>query len=253
MDKSHHVCLLVDSSQQKLTGKPALECFEALLLGVHLWQVAVRSMSLCTLAWISALLVVSLAQKQFCPGGSLDLNGGTPCNSDAFCARFDSRFRCINGYCCRKTGSCSPNEISIGNTCFPISGPGGPCVHTAQCQTPGTYCQNGICSPDSQYDNPVCSRSDQVVERERGTVKNCMYNPCSVGFGCEYSSAYGQYICCGNYNANNDYTYGKVRMYPGTSMPLQCFKENQCLWVDTPNCVYSYRYRHKVCCSTFNC
>ncbi|PIO69978.1 hypothetical protein TELCIR_08181 [Teladorsagia circumcincta] len=151
---------------------------------------------------ISAL--VATTQAQFCPSGSLDLNGGTPCNNDAFCARFDPRYRCMNGYCCRKTG-------------------------------------------------PICTMPNQQVERESGVVKNCMYQPCSVGFGCEYSRAMGQYICCGSYSANNDYTYGKVRMYPGTTMPLQCFKEDQCLWVDTPNCVYSYRYRQKVCCSTFNC
>ncbi|VDL74943.1 unnamed protein product [Nippostrongylus brasiliensis] len=149
--------------------------------------------------------------------------------------------------------ACSPNEISIGNTCYPLSGPGGPCVNTAQCQSQGSYCRNGFCSFSPQYDNPVCSRAGQVVERENGAVKNCLYQPCSVGFGCEYSNTWGQYICCGNYNANNDYTYGKVRMYPGTTRPLECFKPDQCLWVDTPNCVYSARYRQKVCCSTFNC
>lgn len=49
------------------------------------------------------------------------------------------------------------------------------------------------------------------------------------------------------------FSIGTVRMYPGTSSPLQCFAKDQCLWVDTPNCVYSYRYKQKVCCSTFNC
>ncbi|WKY12417.1 hypothetical protein Q1695_003755 [Nippostrongylus brasiliensis] len=159
-------------------------------------------MAFAPIAVFTVLITHSLAQ--FCPSGYVDLNGGTPCNNDAFCARFDSRFSCTKGYCCRKVP-------------------------------------------------PVCSRTGQVVERENGAVKNCLYQPCSVGFGCEYSNTWGQYICCGNYNANNDYTYGKVRMYPGTTRPLECFKPDQCLWVDTPNCVYSARYRQKVCCSTFNC
>ncbi|KAK6045838.1 EB module [Cooperia oncophora] len=158
-----------------------------------------------------------------------------------------------NGFCCRKTGPCAPTEISIGNTCYPISTIGGSCVNSAQCQSLGAYCSNGVCVPNIQYDNPICTRPNQQVERESGMVKNCLYQPCSVGFGCEYSNAMRQYICCGRYDANNDYSYGKVRMYPGTTMPLQCFKADQCLWVDTPNCVYSSRYRQKVCCSTFNC
>ncbi|KAE9415393.1 hypothetical protein Angca_000819, partial [Angiostrongylus cantonensis] len=99
----------------------------------------------------------------------------------------------------------------------------------------------------------ICSIPGQQVERGGGMVKNCMHRVCSVGFNCEYNSAWGQYICCGAYDPNNDYAYGKVRMYPGTSKPLQCFKSNQCLWVDTPNCVYSSRYGFRVCCSTFNC
>ncbi|VDO57634.1 unnamed protein product [Haemonchus placei] len=159
--------------------------------------------------------------------------------------------------------ACAANEISVSNTCYPIAGVGGPCVNSAQCQLSNAYCRNGLCASNIQYDNreslqvytcsAICKRPNQQVERESGVVKNCMYHPCSVGFGCEYSNAMGQYICCGNYDANNDYSYGKVRMYPGTTSPLQCFKEDQCLWVDTPNCVYSYRYGQKVCCSTFNC
>ncbi|KAK6767045.1 hypothetical protein RB195_026535 [Necator americanus] len=201
--------------------------------------------------FLSVLAVIALAQ--FCPSGFEDLNGGTPCNNDAFCAKFDSRFQCVRGYCCRNLGVCAPNEISIANVCYPISGLGGPCVHSAQCQTVGAYCRYGICVSNNQYDSPFCSNPTHQVERESGVVKNCMYKPCSRGFRCEYNNAYGQYICCGKYEATNDYTYGTVRMYPGTSRPLQCFRKDQCLWVDTPNCVYSYRYQQNVCCSTFNC
>ncbi|KHJ76119.1 hypothetical protein OESDEN_24262 [Oesophagostomum dentatum] len=101
--------------------------------------------------------------------------------------------------------------------------------------------------------NAFCANPMHQAERVNGVVKNCAYIPCSKGFRCEYNRYYGQYICCGQYDPNHDYSYGKVRMYPGTSKPLQCFAKDQCLWVDTPNCVYSYRYQQNVCCSTFNC
>ncbi|KAK6013200.1 EB module, partial [Ostertagia ostertagi] len=104
---------------------------------------------------------------------------------------------------------CAPNEISISNTCYPISGIGGPCINSAQCQSSGAYCRNGFCVSNIQYDNPICTMPNQQVERESGVVKNCMYLPCSVGFGCEYSTAMRQYICCGNYDANNDYSYAE--------------------------------------------
>ncbi|RCN52912.1 hypothetical protein ANCCAN_00907 [Ancylostoma caninum] len=104
-----------------------------------------------------------------------------------------------------------------------------------------------------QYDSPFCANPMHQAEQVNGVVKNCAYQQCSRGFVCEYNKSYGQYICCGQYNADYDYSYGTVRMYPGTSKPLQCFAKDQCLWVDTPNCVYSYRYRMNVCCSTFNC
>ncbi|PIO71603.1 hypothetical protein TELCIR_06489, partial [Teladorsagia circumcincta] len=50
-------------------------------------------------------------------------------------------------------GTCAPNEISISNTCYPISGIGGPCVNSAQCQSSGAYCRNGVCVSNIQYDN----------------------------------------------------------------------------------------------------
>ncbi|KAE9412158.1 hypothetical protein Angca_000852, partial [Angiostrongylus cantonensis] len=56
----------------------------------------------------------------------------------------------------------------------------------------------------------ICSIPGQQVERGGGMVKNCMHRVCSVGFNCEYNSAWGQYICCGAYDPNNDYAYGKI-------------------------------------------
>ncbi|EYC04860.1 hypothetical protein Y032_0085g1833 [Ancylostoma ceylanicum] len=230
-------------------------------------------------ALVSVAVLSTTTLAQFCPSGYLDLNGGTPCNSDAYCATFDSRSKCMRGFCCRPAGVgvdggdpstapkrtrrdrtvhdeiiaavatshillswrglllkrrgrvtcfsrpqrghrhrlplyiyqqssvCSPNEISIGNVCYPISVIGGPCVHTAQCQSAGAYCRNGICVSNMQYDSPFCANPLHQAERVDGVVKNCAYQQCSRGFSCEYNRSYGQYICCGQYNANYDYSY----------------------------------------------
>lgn len=52
----------------------------------------------------------------------------------------------------------------------------------------------------------TCSDRRAEVEYVNGTVKNCLYIPCTVGYFCEFSESQngGQYICCGT-NANNIY------------------------------------------------
>lgn len=52
----------------------------------------------------------------------------------------------------------------------------------------------------------TCHERRAEVEYMNGTVKNCLYVPCTVGYFCEYNESLngGQYICCGT-NANNIY------------------------------------------------
>lgn len=52
----------------------------------------------------------------------------------------------------------------------------------------------------------TCHDRRAEVEYTNGTVKNCLYWPCTVGYFCEYNESQngGQYICCGT-NANNVY------------------------------------------------
>lgn len=52
----------------------------------------------------------------------------------------------------------------------------------------------------------TCHDRRAEVEYMNGTVKNCLYWPCTVGYFCEYNESQngGQYICCGT-NANNIY------------------------------------------------
>ncbi|CAJ0588608.1 unnamed protein product [Cylicocyclus nassatus] len=160
----------------------------------------------------------------------------------------------MRGFCCKPYGVCGANEVSIANMCFTKSYIGGSCFHSTQCQPSGGECRNNVCVANVQSDTAsFCLNPSQQPERINGIVKNCAYTPCSPGYKCLFNQAYGQYFCCGQSDSGYDYNYGKIRMYPGTLQPLQCFAKDQCLWVDTPNCVYSYRYRQYVCCSTFNC
>ncbi|VDN06214.1 unnamed protein product [Thelazia callipaeda] len=186
----------------------------------------------------------------------------------AFCT--DGICRCQKNYtfdgskCISRFQRCTENQVSIDGYCYAVSGLGQSCAYSQQCIDQwyrSLQCINGYCviilNDESMLMNPLqysatCKDEHAKVEYVNGTIKNCLYTPCTVGYFCEYNKYHndGQYICCGT-NAND--IYGKVKVYPGTNNPLLCTSLSSCTFVDTPNCVMSYRYGHKVCCSTMNC
>ncbi|XGW06612.1 hypothetical protein V3C99_016718 [Haemonchus contortus] len=95
--------------------------------------------------WITVL--PAFCQAFLCEPNSLT---SYPCNNDAVCVRLDPSYTCADGYCCRRTKPCGPNQISINNeTCYAISDIGGSCIYSVQCQSPGgAFCKNGVCVPD---------------------------------------------------------------------------------------------------------
>ncbi|VDM97769.1 unnamed protein product, partial [Onchocerca ochengi] len=152
---------------------------------------------------------------------------------------------------------CPANQIAIGGQCYPSARFGERCLYSEQCIDRwyrSLSCVNGFCNirNDDDISKPKCRNPRAEVEYVNGTAKNCLYWPCTVGYFCEYAGGMngGRYICCGT-NANK--IYGKVQLYPGTGTPLQCTEIGRCPFPDTPNCVMSYRYGYKVCCSTLNC
>ncbi|CAI4226098.1 unnamed protein product [Auanema sp. JU1783] len=191
-----------------------------------------------------------------CPWGYSSLNGETRCENANYCrALGGDTYECLNGRCCRINGLCNSQEIAIDGDCYAMRRLGERCSFSAQCQPMGSSeCYNGICRQRTDDNDEVCLNSNNIVEYTNGVMKNCMYSECSYGFGCEYSQILQQYICCGN-NLRKQYdsSLGVARMYPRTSKPLLCSSTNNCLFDDTPNCVFSSRYSHYVCCSTFNC
>ncbi|VDM99816.1 unnamed protein product [Thelazia callipaeda] len=106
---------------------------------------------------------------------------------------------------------------------------------------------------DVSVPNPKCSKPESRVEYMDGVPVQCLYTACSPGFTCEYSKSRNraQYICCSD---TTDSVVGKVRMYPNSDIPLQCFSPTAChKYPETPNCVSSDLYGFNVCCSTTNC
>ncbi|KAK0411102.1 hypothetical protein QR680_005483 [Steinernema hermaphroditum] len=132
---------------------------------------------------------------------------------------------------------------ALPGNCYSISGVNGPCIYDAQCQEPGNnqlFCQRGFCQyRTSGY--ATCQVARMQPEIVNGIVKNCLREYCSSGYRCEYNRNFngGQYICCGS---SSSAFFGVVKMYPGTSMPLQCHAVNSCTFVDFPHCVFSSRY-----------
>ncbi|CAG9535959.1 unnamed protein product [Cercopithifilaria johnstoni] len=212
----------------------------------------------------------------FCPSNQISINGqcyrkvtyGFLCNFTqqcgyigAFCT--DGICLCQSGYafdgskCISRSKTCPGNQIAIGERCYPFALLGEACVYSEQCIDkwyPSLLCINGHCvmRMDDDTIKPKCADPSAEVEYMNGTVKNCLYWPCTVGYFCEYNEFQngGQYICCGT-NANK--IYGKVKFYPGTNKPLHCSTADSCPFFDAQNCVMSYRYGYKVCCSTMNC
>uniref|UniRef100_A0A0R3RTM7 EB domain-containing protein n=1 Tax=Elaeophora elaphi TaxID=1147741 RepID=A0A0R3RTM7_9BILA len=220
--------------------------------------------------------VIFIIAQIVCPSNQISINGqcyrkvsyGFMCNFTqqcgyigAFCT--DGICRCQFGYtfdgskCILRSKTCPGNQVAVGGQCHPFARFGERCMYSEQCIDrwyPSLVCTNGYCMirMDDDPKKPVCQDRRAEVEYMNGTVKNCLYWPCTVGYFCEYNESQngGRYICCGT-NANN--IYGKVKVYPGTSKPLRCSTSDDCGFVDTPNCVMSHRYGYKVCCSTTNC
>ncbi|EJD73594.1 hypothetical protein LOAG_18989 [Loa loa] len=217
-----------------------------------------------------------ITMPNVCPSNQILINGqcyrnvtyGFLCNYTqqcgyigAFCT--DGICRCQLGYtfdgskCILRSKTCPGNQIAIGGQCYPFAQYGETCMFSEQCIDrwyQSLLCINGRCMIQMDDDTlkPKCNDPRAEVEYVNGTVKNCLYWPCTVGYFCEYNESQngGQYICCGT-NANN--IYGKIQFYPGTNKPINCSATNSCVFVDTPNCVMSYRYGYKVCCSTMKC
>ncbi|VDK79090.1 unnamed protein product [Litomosoides sigmodontis] len=211
-----------------------------------------------------------------CPANQISINGqcyrkvsyGFLCNFTQQCSYVgalctDGICLCQLGYafdgrkCISRSTTCPGNQIAIGGLCYPFARLGETCMYSEQCIDkwyPSLLCANGHCAirMDDDPSKPRCHDRRAEVEYTNGTVKNCLYWPCTVGYFCEYNESQngGQYICCGT-NANN--VYGKVKVYPGTNKPLHCSTANSCIFLDTPNCVMSHRFGYKVCCSTLNC
>ncbi|CAJ0582888.1 unnamed protein product, partial [Mesorhabditis spiculigera] len=207
------------------------------------------------------MVVLRLANAQYCPAGFDDLLDGTPCENAEVCLRLSNSedFNCVNGYCCRNSRSlisnfCGVNEVSIAGVCYPLSSEGHECTYSTQCQPNHLICRDGICS-DSTVGEPDCLNPEHEAEKMNGYVKSCLEERCSPGYKCEYHPLYlgGDYICCGKRSDEYNYDYGVVRVYPGTKLPLECFSATACKWADTPNCIFSERHGHNVCCSTYNC
>uniref|UniRef100_A0A915PLU9 EB domain-containing protein n=1 Tax=Setaria digitata TaxID=48799 RepID=A0A915PLU9_9BILA len=217
-----------------------------------------------------------ISTSTVCSSNQISINGqcyrkvsyGFQCNYTQQCGYIGALCssnicRCQSGYafdgskCISRSKTCLGNQIAIGGQCYPYARLGDSCTFTEQCIDPwyrSLQCINGKCSSqmDDETLKPICNDRNSEVEFVNGTIKNCLYWPCTVGYFCEYNESRngGRYICCGT-NANN--IYGKVMVYPGTNKALQCSTINSCPFMDTPNCVMSYRYGYKVCCSTMNC
>ncbi|KAF8383311.1 hypothetical protein PRIPAC_72453 [Pristionchus pacificus] len=162
-----------------------------------------------------------------CPPNYLRLSTGVQCYTNEYCSSLATGYTCENNVCCMRTqtnGFCPPDQVSINGICYGMVSLNEPCAYSQQCAG-------------------SCRNPSDVVERNLQTqqLKNCLNEACSPGFVCEYTNA-GRYQCCGQYNGNTNYNYGLVKMYPGTTLPLECKAINSCLFVDTPNCVYSQRY-----------
>ncbi|KHN85209.1 hypothetical protein Tcan_04155 [Toxocara canis] len=177
----------------------------------------------------------------------------------------DNEYSYIGQACIPVIVNCASNEINVQGSCFRKVSYGFQCEHVEQCVYEGAICRDGLCrcAAGFVFDNTKClpqitpgpascQQPNATVEIVNGVVKNCLYEPCKVGFFCEYNANFnnGQHICCGN-DAND--IYGVVRMLPGTDKPLECSAVNSCTYVHTPNCVMSPRYGYKVCCSTMIC
>uniref|UniRef100_A0A1I7XM23 CC domain-containing protein n=1 Tax=Heterorhabditis bacteriophora TaxID=37862 RepID=A0A1I7XM23_HETBA len=119
------------------------------------WKLSSRLVSLMFVGLFTILTVfLPLAFSQFCDSGYSDLNGGTPCDRNSYCQfHGGSAYQCVKGYCCKKNGFCSVNEISIGGVCHRLSAEDGPCIFTAQCQPNGLVCTNGFCRRETPYQN----------------------------------------------------------------------------------------------------
>ncbi|VDN94156.1 unnamed protein product [Brugia pahangi] len=217
-----------------------------------------------------------IATPILCPSNQISINGqcyrrvtyGFLCNYTQQCAYIgafctDGICRCQFGFtfdgskCIPRSKICPGNQIAISGQCYPFARLGEACMYSEQCIDKwyrSLLCVNGQCVIQMNDDTSRATCRDRRAEVEyvNGSVKNCLYWPCTVGYFCEYSESQngGQYICCGT-NANN--IYGKVKVYPGTNKPLNCSTTNGCIFSDTPNCVMSHRYGYKVCCSTMNC
>ncbi|VIO99303.1 EB module family protein [Brugia malayi] len=217
-----------------------------------------------------------IATPILCPSNQISINGqcyrrvtyGFLCNYTQQCAYIgafctDGICRCQFGFtfdgskCIPRSKICPGNQIAISGQCYPFARLGEACMYSEQCIDKwyrSLLCVNGQCVIQMNDDTSRATCRDRRAEVEyvNGSVKNCLYWPCTVGYFCEYSESQngGQYICCGT-NANN--IYGKVKVYPGTNKPLNCSTTNGCIFPDTPNCVMSHRYGYKVCCSTMNC
>ncbi|VDM46853.1 unnamed protein product [Toxocara canis] len=213
-----------------------------------------------------AVLIVPVFAQ--CPSGSVSLLDNYQCITNVQCQNQVPGYICYNGICCSDGTvivNCASNEINVQGSCFRKVSYGFQCEHVEQCVYEGAICRDGLCrcAAGFVFDNTKClpqitpgpascQQPNATVEIVNGVVKNCLYEPCKVGFFCEYNANFnnGQHICCGN-DAND--IYGVVRMLPGTDKPLECSAVNSCTYVHTPNCVMSPRYGYKVCCSTMIC
>ncbi|GMT10359.1 hypothetical protein PFISCL1PPCAC_1656, partial [Pristionchus fissidentatus] len=175
---------------------------------------------------ITILTTFATANVQ-CPANFVRLSTGVQCYTNEYCSSLANGYTCENNVCCMRAQRdpfCPVDQISIGGICYGLVNINEPCAYSPQCRG-------------------SCMNPSDVVERDLQTqkLKNCLDEPCSQGFVCEYTSV-GRYQCCGQYTNNVNYNYGVVKMYPGTTLPLVCKEINSCLFVDTPNCVYSSRY-----------